>query len=165
MSLLLSPPARDTRHSSPASHSLHSRWAIYLPPPAHGVPPRRCFFLGRLCALLHPACQDSQNWRKERMPSSQGILIPAKDRALILAPHLPLRAAGRALLTLSSHDWTTVNLVGNSGFVTRAGSCSSAWFVFLSPTSPTARLSWRQMGLKVPKHLKGLRMGPEAQSH
>ena len=28
------------------------------------------------------------------MPSSQGILIPAKDRALILAPHLLLPAAG-----------------------------------------------------------------------
>ena len=28
------------------------------------------------------------------MPSSQGILIPAKDRALILAPHLLLPATG-----------------------------------------------------------------------
>lgn len=77
----------------------------------------------------------------------------------------PAASCSRALLMLSSHDWTAVNLVGNSGFVTRAGSRSSAWFVFLSPTSPTARLSWRQVGLKVPKHLKGLSMGPAAQSH
>lgn len=58
-----------------------------------------------------------------------------------------------------------VNRAGNSGFVTRAGSHFSAWLVFLSLTSPAAGLNWRRVGFKAPKHLKGRRMGPAAQSH
>lgn len=166
MSLLLSLPASDTRHSSPASHPSPASAGLYtsLPLPRGCLPGdvssrRDCVFSYIQHARTHrtgrrkgcpPPRESSPQLRTE--PSSWPLTCRFLQQVGLCSRLVPMTGP-------------TVSLVGNSGFVTRAGSHSSAWFVFLSPTSPTARLSWRQVGLKVPKHLKGLRMGPAAQSY
>lgn len=149
MSLLLSLPASVTRHSSPASHpSPASRWAVYLLPLPRGASPEM-FLPRRDCVFSY-----IQHARTHRTGGRKGCPPPRESSPQLRTepsswPLLPLPAAGRALLKrLVPMTGPTVSLVGNSGFVTRAGSHSSAWFVFLSPTSPTARLSWRQRALK-----------------
>lgn len=100
MSLLLPPPASDAPHSSPASH----------PSPAPAGPytslhlPMGCL-PGDVSSRGDCVSSYIQHARTHRPGGRRGC-PPPRDSSPILAPHLPLPAAGRALLTLSSRDWT-----------------------------------------------------------
>lgn len=126
------------------------------PRPGHGAPPGA--FLPRL--IVFPLRSDSpeltENWRKVQSPrpsSSQCTLTSAEARALILPPHLPLPEGDAEL----SSDWRrelsprlvpvagpTTNLVGNGGFLSRAGSP-----FFPSPLSPLVGSGGGRWGLKL----------------